>query len=162
MTNQTETTKPEACDEAGGQVERVVGHKTFHDEHGFRHEPLLENEAKEIMARIEADDARRREIMPDEQAAIRMFFESWLRLKELGWREAVYCPKDGTWFDAIEPGSTGVHNCHYSGEWPKGRWLIAEHGDLYPSRPALFRERPNAEVTRLAEGESGGAQRSEG
>lgn len=124
------------------KIDPVVGHKTFHDEHGFRHEPLLETEANEIMRRVEAADARRKELMPDEQSAIRMFFEAWQRLKEFGWRDAVYCPKDGTWFDAIEPGSTGVHKCQYMGEWPKGSWWISDHGDLYPSRPSLFREKP--------------------
>lgn len=124
-------------------VEEIVGHKTFHDENGYRHEPLTSSEANEILASIEAATARRQELMPDEQAAIAMFFEAWLRLKELGWRDAVYCPKDGSWFDAIEPGSTGVHTCHYSGEWPKGSWWVSDHGDLYPSRPALFREKPS-------------------
>ncbi len=53
----------------------------------------------------------------------------------------MYCPKDGTWFDAIEVGSTGIHDCHYEGTWPNGHWWVADAHDLRPSRPALFRER---------------------
>lgn len=55
--------------------------------------------------------------------------------------DAVYCPKDGTVFDAIEVGSTGIHPCHYDGEWPHGSWWTHEAGDLWPSRPCLFRKR---------------------
>src|SRR3990167_2682981 len=136
-------------DDKASPVEGIVGHKTFHDERGFRHEPLTESEAKEIMASVEAATLKRKELMPDEQEAINIFFDAWQRLKELGWSEAIYCPKDGTWFDAIEPGSTGIHDCHYSGEWPKGSWWVASGGDLYPSRPALFREKPNVKESTI-------------
>lgn len=119
----------------------IVGHKTFRDGPlGFRHEPLRQSEAEAIMAAIEESRVKRAELMPDEKAAIRMMFDAFDRLRELGWREACYCPKDGTEFDAIEPGSTGIHRCHYSGEWPSGSWWVADHGDLWPSRPILFRE----------------------
>lgn len=43
-----------------------------------------------------------------------------------GWREASYCPKDGTHFQAIEAGSTGIHDANYTGEWPNGSWWITE------------------------------------
>ncbi len=72
-------------------------------------------------------------------AAIERMFSAYQELKRLGWNDAIYCPKDGTWFDAIEAGSTGIHNCRYEGEWPKGSWWIADAGDLWPSRPILFR-----------------------
>lgn len=77
---------------------------------------------------------------PDNEA-IRALFDAYQELKRLGWRDAMYCPKDATWFDAIEVGSTGIHRCQYRGEWPKGTWWIADDGDLWPSRPVLFRER---------------------
>lgn len=114
----------------------IVGHKTYHDGH---HEPLRQSDETAIMAASDAAKARRAEQMPDEQSAISAMFEAWLRLKELGWKEAQYCPKDGSWFDAIEPGSTGVHSTQYTGEWPKGYWWVAEYGDLWPSRPCLFK-----------------------
>lgn len=114
----------------------IVGHKTFGDGH---HEPLRQSEATALIAASDAAKARRAEQMPDEQAAINAMFEGWLRLKELGWKEAIYCPKDGTLFDAIESGSTGIHECRYDGDWPSGHWWIVADGDLWPSRPVLFR-----------------------
>lgn len=114
----------------------VVGHKTFRDGH---HEPLRQSEAEAIMAESDNAKARRAEQMPDEQSAIQAMFGAWLRLKELGWREAQYCPKDGQLFDVIEPGSTGIHRCRYEGQWPTGSWWIVGDDDWYPSRPVLFR-----------------------
>ena len=114
----------------------IVGHSTFRDGH---HEPLRKKEAESIMAAIERTAALRAEQMPDEQAAIKTLFDAWLRLKELGWKEAQYCPKDGSLFAAIENGSTGVHRCRYEGEWPDGHWWIVGDDDLYPSRPCLWR-----------------------
>jgi hypothetical protein len=126
----------------------VVGHKTYSDgAGGFRHEPLLSSEAKRLLAAIDEADRRRAELMPDEQSAIRMMFEAHQRLKELGWNDAIYCPKDGSEFDAIEPGSTGIHRCHYSGEWPKGSWWVSGDGDLWPSRPVLYRAGPPKATT---------------
>lgn len=121
--------------------DEIVGHKTFSvDGGGFRHEPLRRGEADAIMAQIEASKSRRAELMPDEAAARRIYFDAWLRLKELGWNEAIYCPKDGREFEVIEAGSTGVHRCIYSGEWPSGYWMILDGGDAYPSRPVLYRD----------------------
>jgi len=76
-----------------------------------------------------------------ENAAIQKLFEAYQELKRLGWNDAMYCPKDGPWFDAIEVGSTGIHNCHYEGEWPTGTWWISDAHDLWPARPVLFRKR---------------------
>jgi hypothetical protein len=124
------------CPIHDGSHDPIVGHSTFSDGH---HEPLRQSEAVAIMAASDAAKARRAEQMPDERAAIDAMFEAWLRLKELGWKEAQYCPKDGSRFDVIEPGSTGIHRCRYEGEWPKGSWWIEGDGDLWPSRPVLFR-----------------------
>lgn len=116
----------------------IVGHTTFRDGH---HEPLRQSEADAIMAASDAAKARRAAQMPDEQSAIDAMFEAWLRLKELGWKEAIYCPKDGSLFDAIEPGSTGINRCCYKGEWPTGSWWIVGDDDVWPSSPVLYRER---------------------
>lgn len=102
--------------------DKVVGHKTFYDHGKFRHEPLLESEAKKIMARVKKAERIRKKKIPDERAAINALFEATVRLCELGWSEAIYCPKDGSCFDALEIGSTGIHKCRYSGEWPNGSW----------------------------------------
>jgi hypothetical protein len=78
-------------------------------------------------------------LAPTEQDAIRLMWQGYQRLRELGWREAMYCPKDGTEFDAIEAGSTGIHACHYQGEWASGSWWISDGGDLWPAHPILYR-----------------------
>jgi hypothetical protein len=85
------------------------------------------------------EKAARSALVPTEQDAINLMFECYQRLKELGWNDAAYCPKDGSEFDAIEAGSTGIHRCHYSGDWPDGHWWVADAGDLWPSRPILYR-----------------------
>ena len=83
--------------------------------------------------------------LPDEQSALNAMFEAYDRLREFGWREACYCPKDGTPFQAIEAGSTGIFDCTYQGEWPTGSYWIADGGDLWPSTPILFRPYPEKE-----------------
>lgn len=123
--------------------DEIVGHKTFHDgRNGFRHEPLRKSEADDLRRQIAAAEARRKELMPDEQAARQMFFDAWLRLKDFGWREAMYCPKDGRMFEVIEAGSTGVFRCEYNGEWPKGSYWIHADCDLHPSHPTMYRDLP--------------------
>jgi|GEM_PF-1955423 len=97
-----------------------------------------------------ARDAFFADMMPTEQDAIRILNAAYNRLKQLGWNDPIYCPKDGSEFDAIEAGSTGIHKAHYQGEWPDGSWWIAADGDLYPSRPVLYR-RTEAEKARWAE-----------
>lgn len=132
-----------------GRPDDVVGHKTFDTgeidpETGFpklRHEPLTRAEADRFWKAAEAAKASRAERMPDVKAALDAMHDAYTRLKELGWREASYCPKDGTHFQVIEPGSTGIHDANYTGEWPKGSWWVYD-GDVWPSRPILFRLYP--------------------
>lgn len=132
----------------------IVGHKTFSTGEtdpatGFpalRHEPLTRAEADALWDKCESAKKNRAELMPDEKTAIKTMFDAWLRLKELGWSESMYCPKDGTSFFAIEAGSTGIHDCSYSGEWPKGSYWISGDGDLWPSHPILFRLSPEDEA----------------
>lgn len=118
--------------------ERYHGHMTMKD---GSHVPLTAEEAKAIWDNAMAAKARRAEQMPDEETALRVMHDAHQRLRELGWQDAIYCPKDGTPFDAIEAGSTGIHDCYYHGEWPKGSWWIMADGDTWPSRPILFRQR---------------------
>lgn len=121
----------------------IVGHKTFNDGRGgFRHEPLTREEADALLAACEAAREKRAKDMPDEQSAINAMQDAFLRLKEIGWREAIYCPKDGSTFDLIEPGSTGIHKGCYMGEWPKGGWWVYSDGDMGPSHPCLFKLLP--------------------
>ena len=118
----------------------IVGHKTFHTpERGFYHEPLTRAEGDKLWAACKAREQKRAADMPTEQDAINAMFEAWQRLKELGWSEAMYCPKDGSPFKAVEAGSTGIFDCTYDGEWPKGHYRVFEGGDVWPSHPVLFK-----------------------
>jgi hypothetical protein len=62
---------------------------------------LTRQEADEIWARCEADETKRAKDMPTEKEALAVMFEAFQRLRELGWRDAIYCPKDGTVFQAV-------------------------------------------------------------
>jgi hypothetical protein len=106
---------------------------------------------EKILRLIEARNRKQAKRMPDEQAALRQMFDAYDRLIKLGWSDAIYCPKDGTTFDAIEAGSTGIHDCYYSGPWPKGSWWIVEAEDHWPCRPVLFRLKPGQAATTQAE-----------
>lgn len=127
----------------------IVGHKTFDTgeicpETGFpkmRHEPLTRAEANAIWESADRAQKERAERMPDEQSAIRAMWDAYQRLRELGWNDPSYCPKDGTHFKVIEPGSTGIHDANYHGDWPKGSWWVYD-GDIWPSRPVLFKLYP--------------------
>ena len=92
-----------------------------------------------LLAAIERSDTAQAKRMPDVRAALDQMFDAFDRLRKLGWRDAIYCPKDGTVFESISAGSTGIRDCHYEGEWPKGSWWTHDDGDLWPSRPILFR-----------------------
>ncbi len=100
----------------------------------------LHDDVEKLLAELERDKQRRAEIMPDEKAALKVMFEAYTRLKELGFNDAIYCPKNGTVFDAIEPGFTSIGKCSYDGKWPNGHWWMHEADDLWPSRPILFRK----------------------
>lgn len=102
-------------------------------------EAEVQEEIRRCMNEAAAEKIARLREMPTEADALRVMFAAYTRLKELGWREAIYCPKDGSSFDVIEAGSTGVHRCHYQGKWPDGSWWIEEAHDLWPSRPILYR-----------------------
>lgn len=97
-----------------------------------------DDEYNELIISIERDKEMRARKMPDEKAALVQMFEAFTRLKELGWNEAIYCPKDGSMFSAIEAGSTGTHKCSYTGEWPNGKWWVYD-GDIWPARPILWK-----------------------
>lgn len=133
-----------ACPNAGADtaeaLNEIVGHMTFSD---GSHAPLCRIDADELMARIDAETARRTADMPTEQDAIRRLHDAWLRLKDFGWVEPRYGPKN-VLVSIIELGSTGIHQGSYEGEWAKGSWWIHD-GDTWPSDPAMVRAIPDAE-----------------
>ena len=65
--------------------------------------------------------------------------KTYRELQKHGWQDAIYCPKDGSVFLAIEAGSTGIHKCTYNGKWPDGTWWIHEEFDMSPSKPILWK-----------------------
>ena len=72
-----------------------------------------------------------------EADAARAMWDARYRLKELGWRDAVYCPRDGRALMFVEPGSAGIHEGHCDDQ---GQVWLHSHGDLWPSKPVLYRE----------------------
>lgn len=142
----------------------IVGHKTFDTGERcpdtglpmFRHEPLTRAEGEALWAAAEKAQADRAERMPDEQAAIRAFFDAQTRLKELGWRDGVHIPRDGTMVKVIQIGSTGIFDCDCRGEWPDCTWTTYDEHDAYPSsqHPAFFKLNPEDQAkydARMAE-----------
>ena len=117
--------------------QNYYGHVT---DEGGSHWALSEEQAKALWQEMERRKAAVAAKLPDERTTIDAMFEAYDRLRDFGWRDAIYCPKDGSTFHVIEAGSTGIHVCHYDGEWPTGRWWIHDpDGDLSPSGPILFR-----------------------
>jgi hypothetical protein len=94
---------------------------------------------KEVFAILKAEEAQRALELPTDQDAIRVLLNAHLRLKELGWDDAIYCPKDGSLFEALEAGRTESGLCQYLGVWPNGRWWMHEVSGLWPSYPILWR-----------------------
>jgi len=127
----------------------IVGHKTIDtgetcQQTGFpllRHEPLTRAEGQALWEHARKSQAERAERMPDEKAAINALWEAHQRLKELGWKEPMYCPKDGGRFKIIELGSTGIFEGVYRGKWPDGSWDSWDDRDMYCSSiaPAMFK-----------------------
>ncbi len=60
-------------------------------------------------------------------------------LRRHGWAEAIYCPKDHSIFWGWDPLCAAPYECYYEGEWPKGSWFAAVHGDIWPARPVLWK-----------------------
>ncbi len=116
----------------------IVGHKTFSDGLSFRHEPIRQNEADEIMKELEGAKQRRAQLMPTEKDAARAMWEAWYRLKELGWRETMYGPTNET-VQLIEPGSSGIHRGQRWKAWPEKTWWIDNDA---PSNPCLWKPLP--------------------
>jgi hypothetical protein len=93
-------------------------------------------------------ERRRAELMPDIHVTLRVMLMVWQRLRDLGWNDPIYCPKDGTLFQSIEFGSTGIFDCRYVGEWPDGHWESLDGHDVYPSsrQPVMWKAKRRSGV----------------
>lgn len=107
---------------------------------GLKNMRVSDEQINAMLESSELEKEARAKKMPDEVAALMQLHEAYTRLKELGWSDAIYCPKDGSMFSAVCAGSVGVHKCNYTGEWPKGNWWVYD-GDAYTARPILWRKR---------------------
>ncbi len=126
----------------------IVGHRTFDTGEiepttgvpVLRHEPSrCADTGHTMLARAAAQENVER--IPDEQGAIFAIWRGYQRLKELGWNDACYCPKDGSQFFVIEPGSISIHKAHFDGAF----W-VAKSGNLWPSQPILFKRSSEAQA----------------
>jgi hypothetical protein len=98
------------------------GHVTMSD---GSHVKLSCDEAKAILDSIERSQAERAERMPDTYAALSALCSAAERLKELGWHDSRYCPREGR-FAVCEIGSTGI--------WSASRWdTYIHYGDSVSS-----------------------------
>jgi hypothetical protein len=101
--------------------------------------------AQELWTAVIQANAHRANLMPTEHDALIIAMQAYQRLKDLGWHEGMYAPKDGSIFETVSNGSTGTHDCYYSGEWPNGYWNFMDGGDVYPTSapPVLYRLKPD-------------------
>lgn len=77
----------------------------------------------------------RRVAMPSLNATLAVLWEAYQRLREMGFNDGIYCPKDGSEFEVVQIGSTGIFKCTYSGEWPDGHAMVQDGHDIYPQHP---------------------------
>ncbi len=115
--------------------EEYHGHLTHDD---GSHTPLTEEQAAALWAASEKAERERKGRYPDSATAISTLSDARRSLiADHGWREGVYCPKDGTLFAVITPGSTGIFSGYYLGEWPDGEVLAAD--SVYDPSGLLFK-----------------------
>lgn len=103
--------------------------------HGCGTFTLTESEKQAILANAIARQKARAELMPDDATAIRYATDAVHRLHELGWRDVMYAPCDGSPLELIEPGSSGIHRGYRDAE--RRFWI--DDGDTWPSSPMLWR-----------------------
>jgi len=95
------------------------GHLTHVD---GSHTMLSSDEAKALWEECEEARRKRAESMPTFLGAMSAISDAQQRMTELGWRPAIYCPKDRSRFAVVQFGSTGIFAGRYRGEWPEG-WI---------------------------------------
>jgi hypothetical protein len=104
-----------------------------------------EEQAAALLRAFDERDELDRERMPDTMDALAVICRAKERLRKLGWREGIYCPKDGRAFDVVQFGSSGIFEGFYSGEWPSGH-IIAADCAMRPEG-VMWREQTDANAT---------------
>lgn len=105
------------------QTQQYQGHVTRID---GSHKPLSCDEAKALWEAMDRAEDQRAAAMPKTVDALQTICFAKERLRELGWREAQYCPKNGDVFAVIEWGCSGMFAASYLGEWPTGNLLYCD------------------------------------
>lgn len=72
------------------------------------HIALSADEAKAMWDAFERAQAKRARRLPNTHSALSALSSARERLRELGWSDSRYCPKDGSQFAICETGSTGI------------------------------------------------------
>lgn len=121
------------------EEKEYFGHITHVD---GSHSALTKDAAAALWDAAERSRALRAETMPTTDAALSAVSSAKERLRELGWREAQYCPKAGEEFAVIEWGCTGIFPAVYDGQWPTGSLLYCDsfhhpHGCMFKPLAAL-------------------------
>lgn len=98
-----------------------------------------QSEYDRLLAAIKRHKHNRAKVMPNEDAALRVMFAAYTRLKELGFRDIIGAPKDGSKIEIVESGSTGIHIASYTGEWPHGSYESFDGHESWAINPCLFR-----------------------
>lgn len=98
--------------------------------------PTTKDEDKARWRAAEGAKKKAAQDMPATADALRTMHRGRQRLCALGWKDAHYCPKDGTFFAVIVYGSTGIFEACYNGDRPDGRvncrdYLTHPHGMLF-------------------------------
>lgn len=113
---------------------------------------FTETEVRALLKACDEEKQKRAVDMPTAQDALAAISRSTTRLRDLGWKDAIYCPKDGSTFAVIEYGSTGIFTGLYSGDWHDGRiylddFLVHPNGCMFK----LLDDLSEDEKARLAE-----------
>ena len=87
----------------------------------------MANDAAKIWAEIAAHNAALAAQMPDTATALRTMLNSRERLRQLGWSDGTYCPKDGSTFAIIQHGSSGIFSAFYIGDRPGGYVMCGDY-----------------------------------
>lgn len=84
---------------------------------------LTPEQAKAMWEECERKDAERAKTYPDSLSCLRAMSSAEERLKQLGWRNGRYCPRDGSTFATCQVGSTGM--------W-EGFWSPDSGSEVFP------------------------------
>lgn len=115
----------------------------------------MPTKAEELFDEYQRHKADRAHRMPTTEDALRVIADAHERLKELGWRQIQYGPKQGVHVELIEPGCTAVLTGYRNDvRGPNETWWVETDCDLWPSRPIMWRRGPFVDAEQPAQEET--------